>query len=79
MVYLSTSDYHKESKKNKIVNPQRGSHGGIKTSIKVRLSTQFKSKKVFCRNCNKQNTSSAKICVQCEVTMSSKPMRRKMR
>ncbi len=49
------------------------------TSKKTKLPTQAKSQKVFCRNCNKQNTPSAKICVQCECTMSSKPMRRKMK
>ena len=48
-------------------------------SKKIKIPTLDKSKKVFCRNCNCQNTSSAKTCVQCEVTMSSKPMRRKMK
>lgn len=48
-------------------------------SKKIRLPTQVKSHKVFCRNCNAQNTPTAKICAQCEVTMSSKPMRRKMK
>lgn len=49
------------------------------TSKKTKLPSQEKSHKVFCRNCNKQNTQSAKICSQCEVTMSPKPMRRKMK
>lgn len=49
------------------------------TSKKIRLPTQVKSHKVFCRNCNCQNTPTAMICIQCEVTMSSKPMRRKMK
>lgn len=48
-------------------------------SKKIKIPTQDKSKKVFCRNCNKQNTSTAKICSQCECTMSPKPMRRKMK
>ncbi len=48
-------------------------------SKKTKLPSQAKSLKVFCRNCNKQNVPTAKICIQCEVTMSSKPMRRKMR
>jgi len=48
-------------------------------SKKIKFPTQDKSKKVFCRNCNKQNTSIAKICIQCECTMSPKPMRRKMK
>ena len=46
---------------------------------KTRLPTQDKSHKVFCRNCNKQNTATAKVCVQCECTMSPKPLRKKMR
>lgn len=48
-------------------------------SKKTKIPTQAKSHKVFCRNCNKQNTPTAKICIQCECTMSSKPMRKKMR
>ena len=48
-------------------------------SKKIKFPTQDKSRKVFCRNCNAQNTPTAKICVQCEVTMSSNPMRRKMK
>lgn len=79
MVYLTQSDYHNSSKKNNIVSPRRASHGGIATSKKIKLPTQNKSKKVFCRSCNKQNTETAKICIQCECTMSSKPMRRKMK
>jgi len=79
MSIFSKSDYKKESKHNKVVNPKRASHGGIKTSKQVKLPTQYKSKKVFCRNCNRQNTESAKICVQCEVTLREPPLRRKMR
>ena len=48
-------------------------------SKKIKLPSQAKSKKVFCRNCNCQNTQTAKVCIQCEVTMSPKPMRRKMK
>jgi len=48
-------------------------------SKKTKIPTQTKSQKVFCRNCNKQNTQTAKSCVQCEITMSPKPMRRKMK
>ena len=65
MSIFRTSDY--KAKNQKI------------TSTKIKLPTQAKSKKVFCRVCNKQNTLIAKICIQCECTMSSKPMRRKMR
>ena len=49
------------------------------TSKKIKFPTQDKSHKVFCRNCNCQNTPTAKICVQCEVTMSPKPLRKKMK
>jgi len=49
------------------------------TSTKIKLPTQTKSKPIFCRNCNAQNTPIAKICSQCECTMSSKPMRKKMK
>ena len=48
-------------------------------SKKIKLPTQVKSHKVFCRNCNCQNIPTAKVCIQCEVTMSSKPMRRPMK
>ena len=45
----------------------------------TKLPTQTKSKKVFCRNCNKQNTESAKICTQCDVTIRIPKLRKKMR
>lgn len=48
-------------------------------SKKTRLPSQAKSKKVFCRNCNKQNTEAAKICIQCECTIKEPKLRRKMR
>lgn len=80
MSLLRKSDYYQESKKNKIVNPRRSQHhGGIRTSKQVRLPTQYKSKKVFCRNCNRQNTESAKVCVQCNVTIKEPKRRRKMK
>jgi len=79
MVFLTQSDYERESKHNKVVNPKRASHGGIRTSKQVRLPTQYKSKKVFCRNCNCKNIESAKVCVQCEVTLRDPPLRRKMK
>ena len=46
---------------------------------KTKLPTQTKSKKVFCRNCNRQNTESAKICSQCAVTIREPKLRRKMK
>ena len=76
---LTKEDYIQSSMKNNIVSPRRASHGGIATSKKIRLPTQHKSKKVFCRNCNCQNTQSAKICVQCECTIKEPKLRRKMK
>lgn len=46
---------------------------------KTKLPTQAKSKKVFCRNCNKQNTEFAKVCIQCEITIREPKLRRKMK
>lgn len=48
-------------------------------SPKTKLPSTEKSKKVFCRNCNQQNTESAIICSQCEVTIREPKMRRKMK
>jgi len=79
MVYLTPSDYLNSSKKNKTVSSRRASHGGIRTSPQIRLPTQYKSKKVFCRNCNHHNTESAKMCVQCDVTIREPKLRRKMK
>ncbi len=49
------------------------------TSKKVKQPTQTKSHKVYCRNCGKQNTESAKMCIQCDVTIRIPKMRRKMK
>lgn len=49
------------------------------TSKKTKLPTQAKSHKVFCRNCGKQNTEAAKICIQCDVTIRIPKLRRKLR
>ena len=46
---------------------------------KTQIPTQVKSKKVYCRNCNCQNTESAKTCIQCEITIKEPKMRRKMK
>lgn len=80
MRLFSKSDYERESKHNKTQNPRRSKyHGGIKTSTQVRLPSNLKSQKVFCRNCNKQNTQSAKICSQCACTIKEPKLRRKMK
>ncbi len=49
------------------------------TLHKTKLPTQSKSKKVFCRNCNKQNSASARICVQCELEIKEPKLRKKMK
>jgi len=51
MSLLRKSDYHKESKKNNVVSPRRGSHGGIATSKKVRYPTQHRTQKHKCSQC----------------------------
>lgn len=51
MSLLRKSDYHKESKKNKVVSPRRGSHGGIATSKKIILPTQYRTIKHKCSHC----------------------------
>jgi len=48
-------------------------------STKVKQPTQTKSHKVFCRNCNKQNTAIAKICSQCGVEIREPKLRKKMK
>lgn len=57
-----------------------GDFGRKKETVhKTRLPTQDKSKKVFCRNCNAQNTEAAKICKQCDCTIREPKLRRKMK
>jgi len=46
---------------------------------KTKIPTQGKSQKVFCRNCNCQNTQTAKVCIQCECTIKEPKLRRKMK
>lgn len=45
---------------------------------KTKLPQDIKSLKVFCRNCNAQNTNSAVMCKQCDVTIREPKLRRKM-
>lgn len=55
-------------------------YGRKKETIhRTRLPTLNKSKKVFCRNCNKQNSTSATVCVQCEVEIKEPKLRKKMK
>ena len=55
MSLLRQDDYLKSSKKNNIVNPRRGSHGGITTSKKVRLPTQLKTIPHNCSQCPRKD------------------------
>lgn len=55
MSLLRQSDYFEESKKNKVVSPRRGSHGGIATSRKIRLPTQHKSPNHKCSQCTRKD------------------------
>lgn len=53
MSLLKPDDYIQASKKNKIVSPRRASHGGIATSKKIPLPTQYKTKKHKCSQCTR--------------------------
>ena len=53
MSFLRKSDYQQESKKNNVVSPRRGSHGGIATSKKVRLPSQYRTTKHKCSHCER--------------------------
>lgn len=49
------SDYYDESKKNKVVSPRRGSHGGVRTGKKVKLPTNLKSINHKCSQCTRKD------------------------
>lgn len=55
MSLFSYDDYAHESKKNKVVSPRRGSHGGIATSKKIRLPTQYRTLKYQCSQCERKD------------------------
>ena len=67
------SDYTNESKKNNIVQPRRGSHGGIANKKGIKLPTQAKSPNHKCSQCTRKDAKkyqvSAKecrwLCVDC--------------
>ena len=61
MVYLTSSDYQQESKKNNVVSPRRGSHGGIATSKKVRLPSQYRTTKHHCSHCTRTDAAKYSI------------------
>jgi len=53
MSLFRQSDYSTASKKNNIVSPRRASHGGIATSKKIRLPTQYRTTKHKCSLCTR--------------------------
>lgn len=55
MSFLRQSDYLQESKKNNVISPRRGSHGGIATSKKIRLPTQYRTLKHQCSQCERKD------------------------
>lgn len=50
---LKQSDYLKKSKENNTISPKRASHGGIATSKKTRLPTQYRTTKHKCAHCTR--------------------------
>jgi len=50
MSLFSKDDY---KQKNIVKNPRRASHGGIATSKKIPLPTQYKTKKHQCAHCTR--------------------------
>ena len=61
MSLFRKSDYQKESKKNNVVSPRRGSHGGIATSKKVRYPTQHRTPNHKCAHCPRKDASKYSI------------------
>ncbi len=53
MSLLRKSDYSEASKKNNVVSPRRGSHGGIATSKKITLPTQHRTANHKCSLCTR--------------------------
>lgn len=51
MSFLTKNDYLRESKHNKVVSPRRASHGGIATSKKTKLPSQYRTTKHKCSQC----------------------------
>lgn len=55
MSLFRKSDYSDASKKNNVVSPRRASHGGIATSTKVQLPTQYKTLNHKCAHCPRKD------------------------
>ncbi len=71
MSFLTRQDYLNESKRYKSkdrTSKRRGSHGGLQVGKKIRLPTQMKSEKLYCRNCLVQIEAYGvgKPCKQCD-------------
>ena len=64
MVFLRYSDYLQESKKNKEVTKRRGSHGGVATSKKVILPTQYRSLSHQCSQCPRKDAKKYQITIK---------------
>ena len=74
---LKRADYVNGHKKyGSKVRKARGSHGGLQIAKKVRLPTQLKSKKLYCRNCLVQLEAKKLpiVCKQCG-NLNVKPLR----
>lgn len=79
MSFLTKQDYLNESKRYKSkdrTSKKRGSHGGLQIGKKVRLPTQMKSEKMYCRNCLVQLEAKKLpiICKQCD-KLNVRPLR----
>lgn len=61
MSLFRKSDYSQTSKKNNVVSPRRGSHGGITTSKKVTFPTQHRSPNHKCAHCTRKDASKYSI------------------
>ncbi len=61
MSLFSYSDYYNESKKNKVVSPRRGSHGGIATGKKITLPTQHRTPNHKCSQCERKDAKKYQI------------------
>jgi len=82
MSLFSKDDY---AQKKNIKNPKRASHGGIAISKKIRLPTQYKTKKHNCAHCTRtdavQYSISEKetrwLCVECVTKHTNRDVKEK--
>ncbi len=86
MSLLRKSDYQQASKKNNVVSPRRGSHGGIATSKKVQLPTQHRTPNHKCSHCERKDAKKYQItekesrwlCVICVKRYQNKNLKEKL-